>query len=111
VCSSQKHHTISNKNKKSINEFNRLKSDFKINSSLKGDWNLNAVPGHAGRHTKVYHRESMNLARTVASKNVGNSPAFEQTMTQFGRGLTGDMMQRVGKQKIIDYVARFIGGL
>jgi hypothetical protein len=32
-------------------------------------------------------------------------------MKQFGKELTGDMMKRAGKSKLLDYVARFLGGL
>lgn len=45
------------------------------------------------------------------TRNPGNTAAFESAMKQFGKELTGDMMKRAGKSKLLDYVARFLGGL
>ena len=74
LCTTQKHHIMTNKNKKYTPQFNDIvqKYGLKPNQS----WNIRTVSNHVGRHTNRYHDFILQRVKSIDVVASGNKDVF-----------------------------------
>lgn len=74
TCGAQKHHIMTNKNKKFTPQFQEIanKYDFDLNGSA----NIRSISNHMGRHTSCYHEFVLQKVRSFDVVAAGDKEKF-----------------------------------
>ena len=74
VCKAEKHHFLSNKNKKYTPQFEAITNKYGLD--LNKSWNIRPLTGHRGRHTNAYHEYMLDQIRSIDAIANGDKAQF-----------------------------------
>ena len=87
LCGTQKHHVMTNKNKKYTSQFKEIANKYDLN--LSSNANVRTVSNHIGRHTANYHDFVLQKVKSFDVVAAGNKQQFMRYFNKLADYIVG----------------------